>query len=61
VAASRVRARRAAAIAELAAEHGERALRELGGRREAERLLASRDPADDVPTLVGALVDARKP
>lgn len=61
VAASRVRARRAAAIAELAAEHGERALRELGGRREAERLLSARDPADDVPTLVAALVDARKP
>ncbi|MEA2347894.1 MAG: GTPase [Thermoleophilaceae bacterium] len=58
---ARVRARRAAAIAEMAAEHGERALRELGGRREAERLLASRDPADDVPTLVAALVEARKP
>ena len=41
----RVRARRGAALREFAAEHGERALRELGGRREAERLLERQDPA----------------
>jgi LAO/AO transport system kinase len=40
IAASRRRSRRLAAIAEFAAEQGERALRELGGRRAAERLLA---------------------
>ena len=38
----RVRARRGAALREFTAEHGERALRELGGRREAERLLERR-------------------
>ena len=37
------------------AEHGERALRALGGRREAERLLAEQDPALDVPSLVEIL------
>jgi LAO/AO transport system kinase len=40
IAASRRRSRQLAAIAEFAAEQGERALRELGGRRAAERLLA---------------------
>ena len=38
----RVRARRGAALREFTAEHGERALRDLGGRREAERLLERR-------------------
>ena len=33
------------ALADFAAEHGERGLRALGGRREAERLLAAEDPA----------------
>ena len=42
-AARRVRARRGAALREFTAEHGERALRELGGRRAAERLLAEQD------------------
>ena len=38
-----MRARRGAALREFAAEHGERALRDLGGRREAERLLEEQD------------------
>jgi LAO/AO transport system kinase len=46
--ASRTRSRRLAAIAEFTAEHGERALRELGGRRAAERLLA--DAPNDATT-----------
>jgi LAO/AO transport system kinase len=51
----RVRARRGAALREFTAEHGERALRDLGGRREAERLLAQQDPAAGVTELVSAL------
>ena len=50
VPAARARARRLAALADLVAEHGESALRALGGRREAERHLArqavSAGPAD---------------
>jgi LAO/AO transport system kinase len=41
----RVRARRAGAITDFALEHGQRALRALGGRRGAERLLGEQDPA----------------
>src|SRR4051794_35372280 len=41
---SRSRARRLAAIAEFTSEHGERALRDLGGRRAAERLLEDAPP-----------------
>jgi LAO/AO transport system kinase len=55
----RVRARRGAALREFAAEHGERALRDLGGRREAERLLERQDPAAGVTELVTALEEAR--
>jgi LAO/AO transport system kinase len=51
----RLHARRASALREFTAEHGERALRGLGGRREAERFLASQDPAADVNALVAAL------
>lgn len=51
----RVRARRGAALREFAAEHGERAMRELGGRREAERLLERQDPSVGVTGLVDAL------
>jgi LAO/AO transport system kinase len=43
VAAARRRSRHLAAIADFAAENGERALRALGGRRAAERLLAEDD------------------
>jgi LAO/AO transport system kinase len=52
---SRRRSRRAAAVREFTAEHGDAALRALGGRREAERFLADEDPASDVNTLMAAL------
>jgi LAO/AO transport system kinase len=52
---ARLRARRLAALAELVAEDGEGALRTLGGRREAERLLAAQDPSLEVGALVSAL------
>ena len=55
----RVRARRGAALREFTAEHGERGLRDLGGRREAERLLERQDPAAGVTALVSALEAAR--
>jgi LAO/AO transport system kinase len=51
----RLRSRRLTALRELVAEHGESALRALGGRREAERRLAALDPALDVTALVAAL------
>lgn len=53
--AARLRARRLAALRELVAEHGERALRALGGRRAAERLLERQDPGLDTAALVAAL------
>src|SRR3954451_23336538 len=53
---ARVRARRLSAIRELVAERGERALRAVGGRREAERLLAQQEPGADVAQLIDALV-----
>jgi LAO/AO transport system kinase len=53
--ARRLRARRASALAEFAAEHGERGLRALGGRRAAERWLADQEPGLDVPALQRAL------
>jgi len=55
VAARRVAARRASALADFAAEHGERGLRALGDRRAAQRALDGSDPSADVPTLVAAL------
>jgi LAO/AO transport system kinase len=53
--ARRLRSRRLTALRELVAEHGEAALRALGGRRDAERLLASQEPRLDVLELVAAL------
>ena len=53
--ARRLRARRMHALADFVAEHGERGLRALGGRREAERWLAEQDPGRDVPALTRAL------
>ena len=53
--ARRLRSRRLMALRELAAEHGDAALRALGGRRAAERVLADQDPSADVPTLLGEL------
>ena len=51
----RVRARRGAALREFTAEHGERALRELGGRRAAERLLEAQDAGASVTELLAVL------
>ncbi|MFL5822754.1 MAG: GTP-binding protein [Solirubrobacteraceae bacterium] len=53
--ARRTRARRLHALADFAAEHGERGLRALGGRREAEGWLAEQDAGLDVPALRQAL------
>ena len=47
--AARTRARRLGALADFVAEHGERGLRALGGRRTAERWLAEQDPASRSP------------
>lgn len=49
--ARRAGARRAAAIAEFVAEHGQRGLRALGGQRAAERLLALQPPQADQASL----------
>jgi len=57
--ARRVRARRGAALREFTAEHGERALREVGGRRAAERLLADQDSGASVTDLLEVLESAR--
>jgi LAO/AO transport system kinase len=51
----RLRSRRASALWEFTAEHGERALRALGGRRAAERLLAAQDGGLNVNALVASL------
>jgi LAO/AO transport system kinase len=51
----RLKARRLHALADFVAEHGERGLRLLGGRRGAERWLAEQDPGLDVPTLANGL------
>jgi LAO/AO transport system kinase len=53
--ARRLRARRMHALADFVAEHGDRGLRALGGRREAQRWLAEQDPGIAVPRLVRAL------
>jgi LAO/AO transport system kinase len=53
--ARRLRARRLHALADFAAEHGERGLRAVGGRREAEKWLRDQDPGLDVTALTRAL------
>jgi LAO/AO transport system kinase len=53
--ATRTRARRAGALADFVAEHGERGLRAVGGRRAAERWLAEQDAGRSGPELVAAL------
>jgi len=55
VAEARTRARRLGALADYVAEHGERGLRALGGRRAAERFLAEQDAALEGPALVRSL------
>jgi LAO/AO transport system kinase len=49
--ARRLRARRMHALADFAAEHGDRGVRSIGGRRAAEKWLADQDPGLDVPSL----------
>jgi LAO/AO transport system kinase len=51
----RTASRRASALADFAAEHGERGMRALGGRRAAQDFLASQDEGLDVPALTAAL------
>jgi GTPase len=51
----RLRARRASALADYIREHGERGLRDLGGRRAAQALLAQQEPGLEVPALVASL------
>ncbi len=53
--AARARARRLGALADFAAEHGERGLRALGGRRAAERFLAEQDQGLGPAALARAL------
>jgi LAO/AO transport system kinase len=53
--ARRLRARRMHALADFAAEYGDRGLRALGGRRAAEQFLAEQDHGLDVPSLQRAL------
>jgi LAO/AO transport system kinase len=55
LAARRVRARRASALADYVRERGERGISALGGRRAAEAALLQTDPGADVPALVHAL------
>jgi LAO/AO transport system kinase len=55
LAARRSAARRASALADFAAEHGERGIRALGGRRAASAFLSDQDPGLDVPALTAAL------
>jgi LAO/AO transport system kinase len=54
----RLAARRASALADFVAEHGERGLRAVGGRRAAGKLLAEQDASLDVPALTRALEQA---
>lgn len=55
VADQRPRARRASALADFIAEHGDRGLRLLGGRRAAQALIAGEDDAIDIPALTAKL------
>src|SRR3954447_17267229 len=55
----RVRARRLAALREFVAEHGEAALRRLGGRREAEAYLGEQEEGASVDQLRTALREKR--
>ena len=55
VAAARRRSRQLAALSEFVAENGERALRALGGRRTAEKLLAESEPGLSVAGLTRRL------
>ncbi|HXD65460.1 MAG TPA: ArgK protein [Solirubrobacteraceae bacterium] len=61
LAARRVRSRRMHALADYAAEYGDRGLRAVGGRREAEKWLAQQDGALDVAALRHALEEEARP
>jgi LAO/AO transport system kinase len=61
LAAVRVRARRLGALADFVAEHGERGLRGVGGRRAAVRWLEEQDPGLAEPELVRALEQRDSP
>ncbi|MGN6373834.1 MAG: ArgK/MeaB family GTPase [Solirubrobacteraceae bacterium] len=54
----RLRARRSGALLHFVAEHGERGLRAVGGRRAAERVLAEQAPGLDEPALLAVLEQA---
>lgn len=60
LAARRAAARRDAALADFAVEHGERGLRAAGGARAARKRLEAQPPGADVPTLVHVLEDAAR-
>jgi LAO/AO transport system kinase len=53
----RAEARRLGALADFVHEHGERGLRQLGGRRAARRFLDAQPPELDEPALLRALED----
>jgi LAO/AO transport system kinase len=53
--ARRLRSRRMHALADFVSEYGQRGLRALGGRREAEKWLSAQDPGLDVPALAQLL------
>jgi LAO/AO transport system kinase len=55
--ARRLRARRRQALADFVDEYGERGLRALGGRREAELWLGDQDPAARAPELSSMLAE----
>jgi LAO/AO transport system kinase len=55
VAARRLRARRAGALTDFVAEHGERGLRSVGGRHGAESLLEGQRPDLEAPALLAVL------
>ncbi|MGI8572830.1 MAG: ArgK/MeaB family GTPase [Solirubrobacteraceae bacterium] len=55
--ARRLQARRREALSEFVEEYGERGLRALGGRREAESWLAQRDASLDAIALAGLLAE----
>lgn len=57
----RLRARRASALADYTREHGERGLRDLGGRRAAQAVLEQQQPGLEVPALVASLERAADP
>jgi LAO/AO transport system kinase len=56
--ARRLHARRAGALTDFVAEHGERGLRSVGGRRAAEALLDAQQPDLEAPALLAALEQA---